>query len=528
MLRRIPIVVALIGAAAIATHAQRGGRSAALDTGLTPLNVGELLDASRVPGTPENRAKAITEAAIRTAGGRFGDAQPAVPGRVLVRFRSDATPAARAAAVRSVSRTGAIAQRPSYADFDLIRIDATDDPEAIAAALKAQHADVVENAQATYRWKTMFKPNDPLYSTRQWNLPYLNLEAAWDIQPVAGSDVIVAVIDTGMAYRSASFNTSIPAFTDGVQVYPPLNNVTIPFAPADQLVNASNASRIVAPYDFIWDDDLPLDFEGHGTHVAGTIGQVTNDNTGPAGVAFNVKLMPIKVLFGVWDYLLGAPNLPTDDVLARAIRYAVDHGARVLNMSLGRTTGGPAFVVEDALRYAVGRGAFVAIAAGNEYEEGNPVSILAEICSRINGAMSVAAIDRNRGHASYSTAGPYVEIAAPGGDFPTVGFAPEDGLIWQQTFNFNFTDTYLRPPSQYGPPRFDVFAYIPFRGTSMASPHVAGAAAILMQQGITSPAAIEEALRRTAVDLGAPGRDNFFGYGLVNVRKAMFGIGAAK
>jgi subtilase-type serine protease len=62
----------------------------------------------------------------------------------------------------------------------------------------------------------------------------------------------------------------------------------------------------------------------------------------------------------------------------------------------------------------------------------------------------------------------------------------------------------------------------------MASPHVAGAAAILMQQGITSPAAIEEALRRTAVDLGAPGRDNFFGYGLVNVRKAMFGIGAAK
>ena len=70
--------------------------------------------------------------------------------------------------------------------------------------------------------------------------------------------------------------------------------------------------------------------------------------------------------------------------------------------------------------------------------------------------------------------------------------------------------------------------YIGYAGTSMATPHVAGAAAILMQQGITVPAAIEDALKRTAVDLGTPGRDNFFGYGLVNVRNAMFGIGAAK
>jgi serine protease len=526
MLRRTPIVVALIGAAAIATHAQRVGRFVALDTGLTPLNVGEVLDTSRAPGSRANRAMTTVRAAIR-ANGQVDAAPSAVPGRVIVRFRAAAAPAARAAAVRAVSRTGAIAQRPSYADFDLIRIDSADDPEAIAAALKAQHADVVENAQASYRWKPMFRPNDPLYASRQWNLPYLNLEPAWDIQPTPGSNIIVAVLDTGMAYRSASLTANIPAFTDGVEVYPALNNVTIPFAAADQLVNASNATRIVSPFDFIWDDDLPLDFEGHGTHVAGTIGQITNDNTGPAGVAFNVKLMPIKVLDGVWDYLLGSPNFATDELVARAIRYAADHGAKILNLSLGRS-GPPSFVVEDAIRNVVGRGSFVAIAAGNDYLDGNPVSVLAEICSRINGAMSVAAIDRNRGHASYSTAGPYVEIAAPGGDLPTTGFAPADGLIVQQTFDFSFTDTYLRPPSQYGPPRFDVFAFQYFGGTSMASPHVAGAAAILMQQGITSPAAIEDALRRTAVDLGTPGRDNFFGYGLVNVRNAMFGIGAAK
>jgi serine protease len=525
MLARTPIVVALVGAAAIAAQAQRG-RFDVQDVDLSALNVGLVMDTSRAPDSPASRAKAVVRAAIRDDA-RLDTAQTVASGRIIVRFRDDAPPAARAAAVRSVAARGTIATRPPYADFDLVRISAADDPEAVAAALKARHADVVENAQAAYRWRTMLRPNDPLYLTRQWNLPYVNIEPAWDVQPSAGSDITVAIIDSGVAYRSATITANIPAFSVGASTYPELNNVSIPFAAADQLVNASTPNRFVAPYDFIWDDETPLDFEGHGTHVAGTVGQLTNDNIGPAGVAFNVKLMPIKVIDGVWDFLLGSPYFATDDLVARGIRYAVDRGAKVLNLSIGRS-GPPSFVVEDAIRYAVGRGAFVVVAAGNEYQQGNPLSVLAEICSRVNGAVSVAAIDRNRGHASYSSSGPYVEISAPGGDGSTPGFSGIDSFIVQQTLDFRFTETYLRPPSLYGPPRFDVMGYIGAAGTSMATPHVAGAAAILMQQGVTVPAAIEDALKRTAVDLGTPGRDNFFGHGLVNVRNAMFGIGAAK
>jgi serine protease len=450
------------------------------------------------------------------------------PGRVIVKFRDGASTAARVTAMRDVSRTASLSTRPDNADFDVISIDAGDDAEAVARAF-SERPDV-EYAQAAYRMHAMFKPNDRFYA-RQWNLPLIDMERAWDIQPAAGSSITVAVIDTGVAYTSATMRFRAASFRDDRGVfYPALGDLTLSFVAATEL---GPSTRFVAPHDFIWDDSMPVDLDGHGTHVSGTIGQLTNNAAnggdaanggGTAGVAFNVKLMPVKVIDGDWDFIFGSPNQGTDDVVARGIRYAADNGAKVLNMSIGRT--GPAApVIEDAIKYAVSKGAFVVIAGGNEFEQGNPTEVLAEIASRVQGAVSVAAVDQARAHAYYSSVGTWVEIAGPGGSFR--GFN-ETGGILQQTLDLDLVETFNEPPARYTAPRFDALAYFYFTGTSQAAPHVAGVAAMLMQQGITDPVAVESALERFATDLGSAGRDSTFGFGLVNARSTLRGLGLAK
>jgi serine protease len=307
--------------------------------------------------------------------------------------------------------------------------------------------------------------------------------------------------------------------------YPALGTVTLPYAGAPQL---GAGARFVAPHDFLFNTNTPLDFDGHGTHVSGTVGQLTNDGIGTAGLAFGVRLMPIKVLASMWDVLLGGSSDVggTDDNVALGIRYAADNGANIINLSLGAPgPPGSSPVMMDAITYAVGKGVFVAIAAGNDFENGNPVEQPAEIASHIQGAVSVAAVDPDMNHAHYSSSGTWVELAAPGGT--DLGFGPT-GYVWQQTFDFNFTDTFLLPPDQFVAPRFDVLAYVGYVGTSMATPHVAGVAAMLMQQGVTSPAAIEAALEMFATHLGDPGQNPLYGYGLVDARKTLHGLGIAR
>jgi serine protease len=216
---------------------------------------------------------------------------------------------------------------------------------------------------------------------------------------------------------------------------------------------------LVAPRDLIWEDTDPVDLDGHGTHVSGTIGQLTN-NVGVAGTAFNVRSCR-SVIAETWDFIFGAPNGGTDDVVARGVRYAADNGAKIINMSIGRDSGGPAPVVDDAIRYAVGRGVFVAIASGNTREEGNRPNQIGLISPSLGGAVTVGAVGRSLDLAYYSTTSPSVELSAPGGDARQAGGS--SGGILQQTLDLDLLETYNRPPTQFGPPRADSFAYYYFQ-----------------------------------------------------------------
>jgi serine protease len=456
--------------------------------------------------------------AVRTSvSGRIDRSEPFLRGSIIVKFRAGTTPFAQRTMLASVN--GAPTPALSYADFDIVTIDPAADPEAVARQLDAQPD--VEYAQARYRMRPMFTPNDPMYS-RQWNYPALDMERAWDINPGATSDVVVAVLDSGVAFRSGVFRFNARAFgiVNG-PMFPALGAIDVPFAAAPDL---GSPDRFVAPRNFIWNDNNPLDLDGHGTHVAGTVGQLTNNSVGVAGMAFNVRIMPVKVIDTEWDFIFNSPFQGTDDVVARGVRYAADNGAKVLNMSIGRS-GPPAPAVQEAIQYAVSRGAFVVVAAGNDFLNGNPTERPADVAPLFEGMVAVAAIGRDRSRARYSSTGSYVELSAPGGDQVRDGLA---GGVLQQTFDRDVTETFLQGVSRYRAPRFDVFVYDFFQGTSMATPHVSGFAALLVQQGITSPAAIEAIMKRYATDLGASGRDDEYGYGLINPRAALRGMGLVR
>ena len=370
-------------------------------------------------------------------------------------------------------------------------------------------------------------PTDADYGAYQWNFSLINMPKAWDIQPGGRSDLIVAVIDTGIT--AAPMTLTFPLWTGST-----FQNVAMSYAVNPDLP----ASRLVLPRDYAFlDPQGPVvDMDGHGTHVSGTIGQATNNGVLVAGMAYNVKIMPVKVCAEYWEIMITRAQAgitgfaPTtsggcswQDV-ADGVRYAADNGAKVMNISLGGSSSST--TLRDALTYAVSKGAFVAISMGNGYESGNAVSYPARYAQDFDGIMSVASVAKNETKAYYSSTGPHCEIAAPGGD-SRQGFGTTDrGLIWQST---------LVPadisPGAFGVirPRFDRYDKQAYQGTSMASPHVAGLAALLMSQmPRATPAQVEEIIRATAKDIGASGKDDFFGYGLIQPRTALFGLGIRK
>lgn len=361
-------------------------------------------------------------------------------------------------------------------------------------------------------------PTDVDYGAYQWNFQLINMPGAWDIQPGGSSNIIVAVIDSGI---TAGTGTLVyPIWTGST-----FQTVSMPYAPNPDLP----VSRQVLAKDYVGSrvPGAPLvDLDGHSTHVSGTIGEATNNSTLVSGMAYNVKIMPLKVCAGYWDVMIahglaGMPGFATStDIgcdyadIAAAVQYAVDNGARVMNISLGGL--GSSTTMQNALTYAATRGAFISISMGNNFNSGNPIIYPAFYAASIDGVMSVAAIGPNQTKASYSSTGSHCEIAAPGGDKNTS--RTDLAEIWQST---------LIGGDQLGLiPRFDRYDKQPYQGTSMAAPHVAGLAALLMSQNPKlTGAQVEKIIRLTALDLGTKGKDDSFGYGLIQPRAALFGYG---
>lgn len=286
------------------------------------------------------------------------------------------------------------------------------------------------------------RPNDPLYQF-QWHFKQVNAEEAWKVS--TGKDVVVAVIDTGVAVEDDA-SRGIKAARDLA------------------------GTPIVDGYDFVDKSDFVFDGHGHGTHVAGTIAQTTNNKYGVAGLAYDAKIMGLRVL--------NSRGFGQVADIADAVRFAADNGAHVINMSLGGPL--PSLVLKRAIDHAHKKGVVVVAAAGNGGRRAPSYP------AAYNHVIAVAATQYDKNTTFYSQWGKYVDIAAPGGNtrVDQNGDGRPDGVL-QQTLK----------DGDLG--KHDFLLYM---GTSMASPHVAAGAALVMSQGVTHPDKVEAVLRKTADD----------------------------
>jgi thermitase len=369
------------------------------------------------------------------------------PGRILVKFKPGVSQssAQRALSAQNLNAASAADAVPS---LGVLKVPVTSGQElAEVAALRSDpnvlyaEPDYIARAQPT-------TPNDPYYGS-QWGLSKINAPTAWDMA-TGSSAVVIAIVDTGI-------------------------DLTHP-----DLICAGKLTT--ARWNFVAGNNTPNDDNGHGTHVAGIAAACGNNGIGVAGVAWEARLMPVKVLDS------SGSGYYSD--VAAGIIYAVDNGARVVNLSLAGASSST--TLANAVQYAHGHGVLVVAAAGNCAQGGSQCGNLSNPIMYPGAyptVLAVAATDSGDNWGSFSEHQPYVGVAAPGVSIYST----------------------LRG-GNYGT----------MTGTSMATPYVSGLAALLWSFAPSFTVdQIANTIESTADDLGAPGKDDYFGYGRINAGRTL-------
>jgi serine protease len=383
------------------------------------------------------------ESAIRE---RVGDpAAYDVPGTVIIDAKDDLEPSAIAALAARFGLTFTPTDLEPQTRIQLAEVPATE----MASWVERLSRDPdVQRAEPLALVHALYDVDDPLLA-EQWHMDRVGAPRAWDF--ATGRGVTVAVVDTGIACEDYG-----------------------PFMKGTDL----QQTTCVGGWSFVSNSEHANDDQGHGSHVAGTIAQSTNNGVGAAGLAFHARLMPVKVL--------NENGWGTTADVADGIRWAAENGAQVINLSLG----GPrnSTILQDAVDFALSQGVVVVAAAGNS---GGRVGYP----GASEGVIGVSATGPDDKIAKFSSRGEGVDIAAPGVN------------VVQQTV------------CKRGRDKCEI--YPGYSGTSMASPHVAGAAAMLVGLGVTDPKAVEEALRASARKVDeSEGAEKLYGAGVLDVAAA--------